>query len=129
VLSNPSSQIVLGSEDKVLTILKDQLCRAGTRFDEKSILNDVHGPGRVPGVIEAVHHERIKTPWSTERMKDRLGLRQSGLSFTATPTLRNMLETLFDVLEGNSITVGITGTSLHDYSVAVFVFAAANSPS
>ncbi|KAF8325417.1 uncharacterized protein EI90DRAFT_3019063 [Cantharellus anzutake] len=97
VLSNPSFQFEV--EGKALTVLKEQLCRTGTRFDEQTILTHIHKPERVPGVVEAVYHETIEIPYLMGKNKHRLGLRQSGLPFTSIPTPRKVLETLFDVLE------------------------------
>ena len=96
VLSNPGFTL----EGKVLTILKDQICR-GRRFEELEILNNrVHNPEQVPGVVVAAYGQKIKPPWSKERSKHRLGLGESGSPFMSIPTLSDMLETLFDVLEG-----------------------------
>jgi hypothetical protein len=100
VLSNPLSDVQVNGQD--LTVLKDQLCRPGSRFNEQSILNHIHQPAKVPGVVEAVHSETIESPLLNGRQKHRLGLRQSGSPFMSIPTVRKMLETLFDVLEGNS---------------------------
>jgi hypothetical protein len=104
VLSNPLSKVQVNNRD--LTVIKDQLCRLDSCFDERSILGRIHQPVKVPGVVEAVHFEIIETPLSEERQKHRLGLRQSGNSFMSIPTVRIMLETLFDVLEGNSDCIG-----------------------
>ena len=83
-------------------MLKDQLCRSGTRFDEEMILKAIHGKRVVPGVVEAVHHEMIQNRWSKliKRDKHRYRLRQFGLPFTSIHTPRKLLEVLFDVLEG-----------------------------
>ena len=99
VLSNPSFETKVNG--KALTVLKDQLCRIGTRFDEEKILKTIHGKGVVPGVVETVHHETIQNRWSDviKRDKQRFGLRQFGLPFTSIPTPRKVLEVLFDVLE------------------------------
>ena len=80
--------------------IKEQLCRAGRRFDEFTILSKIHGPKTVPGVVEAVWGEIIEDTLSSERKKHRLGLRQTGLPFTSIRTAKKMLETLFDLLEG-----------------------------
>ena len=96
VLSNPGFTL----EGKVLTILKDQICR-GRRFEELEILNNrVHNPEQVPGVVVAAYGQNIKPPRSKERSKHRLGLGESGSPFMSIPTLSDMLETSFDVLEG-----------------------------
>ena len=106
VLSNASFQEKVNG--KPLTVLKDQLCRAGTRFDEETILRTIHRKRVVPGVVEAVHHETIRNRWSEVSKRDhhRFGLRQLGLPFTSIPTPRKVLEVLFDVLEGIVISVG-----------------------
>jgi hypothetical protein len=100
VLSNPSSKVMLKGDGRPLTVLKDQLCRIGRRFDEQTILSEIHRSMRVPGVVEAVGGEIIEAPLSPEREKRRLGLRQTGSPFTSIPTAKKMLEMLFDVLEG-----------------------------
>ena len=97
VFSNPNSKAKNG-----VAVIKDQLCRVGRRFNELEILERVHGPGRVPGVVNAEYGEVITTqPLEGEgRCKRRLGLSESGLPFTSIPTPQKMLETLFDLLEG-----------------------------
>jgi hypothetical protein len=97
VLSNPNYKV----EGNDVTILKDQFCRVNRRFEELKILNEhVHKPERVPGVVVAAYGEQIKPPLSEERCKYRLGLEESGFPFMSIPTLSQVLETLFDVLEG-----------------------------
>jgi hypothetical protein len=97
VLTNPNFKV----EGNDLTVLKDRYCRVKRRFEELTILNEyVHKPERVPGVIVAAYGEQIQLPRSEERCKHRLGLGESGSPFVSIPTLSNMLETLFDVLEG-----------------------------
>ncbi|KAH9962319.1 hypothetical protein BGW80DRAFT_1448496 [Lactifluus volemus] len=94
VFSNLNSQ-----DPKGITVLKDQLCRIG--FDEATILKQhVHSPRPVPGVVVVEHNEFIDTPLSEGRRKHRLGLEDRGSPFTSIPTLRKLLEVLFDVLEG-----------------------------
>ncbi len=97
VLSNPS---LTQGDDRPPTVLKEQLCRIGRRFNELEILTKIHQPMNVPGVVEAVGGERIAAPLSPEREKHRLGLRQTGSPFTSIRTAKKMLETLFDLLEG-----------------------------
>ena len=82
------------------TVLKEQLCRAGRRFNELSILTKIHQSTNVPGVVEALDGEIIAAPLSPGREKHRLGLRQTGLPFTSIRTAKKMLEMLFDLLEG-----------------------------
>ena len=99
VLSNPNSKLQINGNN--LTVLKDQLCRIKRRFKEYTILNDyVHQSERVPGVVVATHGEEIMCPHSGERCKHRLGLEENGLPFMGISTLYNVLETLFDILEG-----------------------------
>jgi hypothetical protein len=81
-------------------VLKEQLCRTGRRFDELTILTKIHQPINVPGVVEAVGGEIIKASLSPGREKHCLGLRQTGSPFTSIGTAKQMLETLFDLLEG-----------------------------
>ena len=100
ILSNPNSKVKVNG--KPLTVLKDQLCRIGTCFDEHNILTAVHSPETVPGIVEAVHNEVIKIPrdFCSSREKHRLGLRQVGKPLTSIPTVAQMLEIVFDTLEG-----------------------------
>jgi hypothetical protein len=97
VLSNPS---LTQGGDRPPTVLKEQLCRAGRRFNELTILTKIHQSANVPGVVEAVDGEIIAAPLSPGREKHRLGLRQTGLPFTSIRTAKQMLEMLFDLLEG-----------------------------
>jgi hypothetical protein len=97
VLSNPS---LTQGGDRPPTVLKEQLCRTGRRFDELTILTKIHRLMNVPGVVEAVGGEIIPALLSPGREKHRLGLRQTGSPFTSIPTAKIMLETLFDLLEG-----------------------------
>jgi len=93
VLSNPLSEVMPEGDNRPLTVLKDQLCRIGRRFNEWTILSKIHQPMRVPGVVEAVGSEIIKADLSPGREKHRLGLRQTGSSFTSIPTAKKVLET------------------------------------
>lgn len=98
VLSNPNSDIMIGN--KRMTVLKDQLCRLGSRFDEHVILSRVHSPEAVPGVVEMVYKEVINIQFlGVARAKYRTGLVQSGLPFMDISTLQQMLEIAFDTLE------------------------------
>jgi hypothetical protein len=126
VLSNPLSDVQVNGQD--LTVLKDQLCRPDSHFNEQSILNHIHQPAKVPGVVEAVHSETIQTPRFKGRQKQRLGLRQSGSPFMSIPTVQKVLETLFDVLEGNSDSIDRLRHADKFASAAVFAFRA-QSPS
>ncbi len=125
VLSNPGFRF--GNAN--LTILKDQFCRVGRRFQEYAILTDhIHKPAGVPGVAVVAYGNTIIPPCrlsgsglsgSGERLKCRLGLGESGMPFTSIPTLYKVLETLFDVLEGISISVAIRSADMFS-SIAVF---------
>ena len=95
VFSNPS--LTQGDD---ASVIKEQLCRTGRPFDELTILNKIHRPMTVPGVVEAVWGEIIEDTLCPERKKHRLGLRQRGSPFKSIPTAKKMLETLFDLLEG-----------------------------
>ena len=97
VLSNPTFTV----EGKVLTIFKDQLCHNGRHFKELKILSGhVHKLEQVPGMVVATYGEEIEPPQSKQRTKHHLGLGESGLPFMSIPTLSDMLETSFDILEG-----------------------------
>ena len=98
--SDPNSKVQING--KPFSVLKDQLCRVGTRFHEHIILTHVHHPEKVPGVVEAVFHEVIKIPrdFCPSREKHRMGLRQLGKPLTSIPTVAQMLEIVFDILEG-----------------------------
>ena len=106
VLSNPHSDVKV--DGKVFTVLKDQLCERDRRFDEYGILTmNVHSPEKVPGVVEAVYHELVEIPVSlrVSRVKHRIGLQQLGSPIGSIPTIRGMLEVVFDVLEGKDLDV------------------------
>jgi hypothetical protein len=107
ILSNPDSKVKINS--KPLTVLKDQLYQVGTRFDEYSTLTAVHSPEKVPGVVEAVYYKLIKIPreFCASREKHRLGLRQTGKPLTSITTVAQMLEIVFDILEGNLFLLSI----------------------
>lgn len=102
VFSKPDSEVTIN--DKRLTVLKDQLCRVGTRFHEHRILERVHTQeGKVSGVVEAVYHAVIDLPLVGEpirREKHRLGMGQYGDPFMTIPNVKAMLEVVFDILEG-----------------------------
>lgn len=110
VLSNPHSQVTVNT--KILTVFKDQLCRLGTAFDEYTILNLIHTPEKVPGVVEAVYHEFIMIPSfipaSKKRGRRRIGLGQTGRPFPSIPTLQQMLGVVFDILEGTLISIDLS---------------------
>ena len=110
VLSNPSSELNIRGQP--LTVLKDQMCRLGTRFNEHAILDAVHLPEEVPGVAQMVYHRKIDSPYSNERGKYLTGLRQSGRPFLSIQTLQEMLETTFDTLEGTFASSNILCSTL-----------------
>ncbi|KAG8946855.1 hypothetical protein FRC04_011402 [Tulasnella sp. 424] len=103
VLWNPHSTFTVNG--RVLSVLKDQFCRLGTQFNEQDILNRIHTPEKVPGVVEMVYHKMIDLPYLGElgvqvrRGKNRIGMRQAGTPFTSISTLQEMLKTMFDLLE------------------------------
>lgn len=99
ILSNPRSEVEVNGER--LTVLKDQLCRVGSRFNEFTILTQIHEPEKVPGVVEAVYHDVIKVTHCNFRERHRVGLRQMGTRLISVPTLQQMLEIIFDILEGS----------------------------
>jgi hypothetical protein len=101
VFSNPTSRVSV--KDKALVVIKEQICEVGRRSDELEILDKVHQPVSVPGVVQGVCSEVVMTPQSVKEKrgcKHRLGLSESGLPFTSIPTPQEMLEILFDLLEG-----------------------------
>ncbi|KAG8946852.1 hypothetical protein FRC04_011399 [Tulasnella sp. 424] len=103
VLSNPHSTFMVNG--RVLSVLKDQFCRLGTRFNEQDILNRIHTPEKVPGVVEMVYHKMINLPCLEElgvqapRGKNRIGMRQVAMPLTSISTLQEMLKTVSDLLE------------------------------
>ncbi|KAG8906203.1 hypothetical protein FRB99_007419, partial [Tulasnella sp. 403] len=91
-------------DGKKLAVIKDQVCRTYSRFDEHEILEHVHKPKRVPGVVEAVYHDSINLPsqlggLDVRRVKHRHGLRQLGNPFMSIPTVKEMLQVAFDTVE------------------------------
>ncbi|KAJ2923134.1 hypothetical protein H1R20_g13960, partial [Candolleomyces eurysporus] len=44
-----------------IRVIKDQLCRKDTRFNEVGILEAIHRDGPVPGIVELVHEEKISS--------------------------------------------------------------------
>jgi hypothetical protein len=111
ILSNPDSKLEF--KGKPMVVLKDQLCRNDTRFNEYDILTQVHDP-EVPGVVEAVYHELINIPgdFCQLRTKHRLGLNQIGRPFTSIATVGQMLEIVFDILEGSLSNLFTTSCAL-----------------
>jgi len=117
VLSNPDFKFEGGN----LTVFKDQFCRARRRFEEREILTRIHKQWQVPGVVVATYDEKfiLPRPGPEQRFKYRLGLGERGLPFTSISTPYKVLETLFDVLEGISISVAIRSADMFA-SIAVF---------
>ena len=102
IFSNPDPTAATVEVDgKPLAVLKEQLCRHPTRFDEHGILSRVHCPESVPGVIEEVYHELLEAPFCDYRKKYRMGLRDLGKPFMTIHTVQQMLEIVFDILEGD----------------------------
>jgi hypothetical protein len=116
ILINPNSKVNING--RPLTVVKDQLCRVGTRFYEQSILTQVHSPEKVPGVVEPVYHEVIKISRNLckSREKHRLGLRQVGKPFMTIPTVAQVLEIVFDILEGSVSPIHILNAQ-HGFAV------------
>ena len=121
VLSNPASGVKVGG--KPLTVIKDQLCNRGTRFNEHLILDAIHAKGTVPGVVEMVYKATVDgPPFIAEfRQKYRTGLRQIGSPFMSIPTPQKVLEIVFDLLEGN-LPLCCHFTCLQLLSTAVFTY-------
>ncbi|KAJ2925742.1 hypothetical protein H1R20_g11347, partial [Candolleomyces eurysporus] len=97
VLLNPFSEVVV--DGKPLTVIKDQLCRSNTRFNEEVILNHIHREGPVPGVVQSAFHEVNTNTFVKSRSQFRTGLQEFGRSIMSVDTVEEMLEVLFDVLE------------------------------
>jgi len=106
VLLNPLLDIKVDS--RVFTVIKDQLCQPDHQFDKYGILSmHVHSPEKVPGMAEVVCHKLIQIPVSlrVSRVKHRIGLQQFGSPITSIPTMRGMLEIVFNVLESKVLDV------------------------
>ncbi|KAG8937644.1 hypothetical protein FRC04_010312, partial [Tulasnella sp. 424] len=121
-------------DGKKLTVLKDQVCRSRNRFDEHEILELVHEPKRVPGVVEAVYHKTIELPsqlggLGVGRVKHRHGLRQLGRPFASIPTVKEMLQVAFDLVEGSVLAVDLLTSPDGFFSVTVSEGEAKHSPS
>ncbi|KAG9013494.1 hypothetical protein FRB90_006014 [Tulasnella sp. 427] len=101
VLFNPDSEVSLSGSSKKLRVLKEQLCRIGTRFDENAIIEHIHESGIVPGFVQALHHEENKLPLSNivSSAGRRLGMCQYGTAFDTIGTALEMLYTVYDLLE------------------------------
>jgi hypothetical protein len=55
----------------------------------------------MPEVIELVYHESFEALFCENRKKCHMGLRHLGKPFMSIPTVQQMLEIVFDILEGN----------------------------
>ncbi|KAG8918231.1 hypothetical protein FRC01_001967 [Tulasnella sp. 417] len=91
-------------DGKELKVLKDQVSRIGNPLNEREILELLHKPKRVPGVVEAVYYKSIQLPSKLDslnigRVKHRHGLRQFGRPFASIPTVKEMLQVAFDLVE------------------------------
>ncbi|KAJ2929103.1 hypothetical protein H1R20_g7989, partial [Candolleomyces eurysporus] len=82
-----------------IRVIKDQLCRKDTRFNEVGILEAIHRDGPVPGVVELVHEEKISSSLVKNRETVRLGLKQEGDPFMSIKTPQEMLMVAYDALE------------------------------
>jgi len=112
IFSNPKGPVNVN-----VAVLKDQLCQHESRFDEHSILSHIHSAGNVPGVIEEVYHETLEVPFCTSRRKYRMGMQHLGQEFMTIPTPQQMLEIVFDILEGNFISVIDIMLCVHTFTV------------
>jgi hypothetical protein len=87
---------------------EDARCSPSSKFTLRLLKSlFVHHPEKVPGVVEATYHELIKIPSSlcAFREKHRIGLQQLGRAFSSISTAQQMLEIVFDVLEGILISI------------------------
>jgi len=66
-------------------------------------------------VVEAVYHKSIDIPERFDVARKKYRIRQSRSPITSVPTLKGMLEIVFDVLEGNLIS--LTMSSAHIFAV------------
>jgi hypothetical protein len=87
-----------------ITVIKDQYCRPGRRFDEVEVLQHVHSSGEIPGVVHMVHSEDVKGDGGTpvrsgERYKKRIGLAEYGKPFMDLKTPLEALKAIYDLLE------------------------------
>ena len=81
----------------------------------------VHTLEKVPGVVEAVYHEVIKPPtFCLTREKHRIGLQQAGKDLTSIPTVMQVLEIVFDILEG-SLSLIIHTLYAHSFAVLQYL--------
>ena len=98
VFTNPTGAIVDGNP---VTVIKDQLCRHETRFNEAEILTHIHRNGPVPGVVQSAFHEVNDNTFVRSRRQFRTGLQQLGRSIMSIDNVKALLEALFDILECN----------------------------
>ncbi|KAJ2922441.1 hypothetical protein H1R20_g14655, partial [Candolleomyces eurysporus] len=82
-----------------IRVIKDQLCRKETRFNEVGILEAIRRDGPVPGVVELVHEEKISSSLVKNRETVRLGFKQEGDPFMSIKTPQEMLMVAYDALE------------------------------
>ena len=90
-----------------ITIIKDQYCDPGHRFNESEVLSHVHAEEEIPGVVHMAHSEDVKrddgTPvCSGGRYKKRIGLVEYGKPFMDLKTPLKALEAIYDLLESES---------------------------
>jgi hypothetical protein len=97
------------SGGRPLRIIKNQLVRDNTRFDEIDILEAIHKPKPIPGVVHVACYEISDTPLEG-RTQVRLGLEQQGQPFMSIKTSREMLMAAYDALESK---FGVSLLSIH----------------
>ena len=90
-----------------ITVIKDQYCYRGHRFNESEVLSHVHAEEEIPGVVHMAHSEDVKrdddTPvCSGVRYKKRIGLVEYGKPFMDLKTPLEALEAIYDLLESES---------------------------
>ena len=120
-----------------ITVIKDQYCHRGHRFNEVELLHHIHDGDEVPGVVHMVHSEDVKrddgTPvCSGNRYKKRIGLAEYGKPFMDLKTPLEALKAIYDLLE-SELEFDIPGLLLNflggETSYATLVFQAQRSTS
>lgn len=109
-----------------ITVIKDQYCRRGHRFNEVVVLQHVQDGDEVPGVVHMVHSEDVErddgTPvCSGDRYKKRISLAEYGKPFMDLKTPLEALKAIYDLLESESefympglLLIFFCGEQLHD---------------
>ena len=93
--------------DVAITIIKDQYCYQGHRFDEAEILRHIHAEEDIPGVVRIAHSEDVVRSDGTPvcsgcRHKKRICLVEYGKSFMDLKTPLEALKVIYDLLESKS---------------------------